>query len=589
LVDRYQTAANAIRLLESTERRTRLDSNQPQYSTEDFRNQATQARQALQDCLTEIRQIPGYESFLALPTFADIAATLQPGQPLIYLIPTPNGSLALTVSLPSPVWGNTEEHSPVPQTAAIWINDFTATDLLALLVNDTQTGWFDAYDNQTQNRDAWFAILDRTLHKLWQPLLAPLLHHLSQAKSPKATLIPTGLFSLLPLHAAWTPDANGNRRYACDFIQFTYAPNALALPAAREIATQTPATKLLAVNDPQPISAIPLPNTSTETANAIGTFPGSGNWQVLQHEAATPSAVLTALPSYPVAHFSCHGSANFQQPLDSGLLMAHDEILTLRDLLDLKLKGLRLAVLSACETGIPGTNLPDEVISLPTGLLQAGAAGVVSSLWSVADLSTMVLLSRFYQFWRTDGLEPPEALHQAQLWLRDSTGPELASLSASLPSRVGELDCSKRPTSAPSPIPFTGPPSPTSACRQARARSSVPYCLAVQAQRLASDNCSELVTEYIELKPESISGELVDFVVLFPTVSNSPGGPWRSCCNIPPRMLMSKRMGPVPPRMAKPRCLWRHPPAPLWLATSAPAPQKWTPWWQPWATTRWRR
>jgi CHAT domain-containing protein len=440
LVDRYQTAANAIRLLESTERRTRLDSNQPQYSTEDFRNQATQARQALQDCLTEIRQIPGYESFLALPTFADIAATLQPGQPLIYLIPTPNGSLALTVSLPSPVWGNTEEHSPVPQTAAIWINDFTATDLLALLVNDTQTGWFDAYDNQTQNRDAWFAILDRTLHKLWQPLLAPLLHHLSQAKSPKATLIPTGLFSLLPLHAAWTPDANGNRRYACDFIQFTYAPNALALPAAREIATQTPATKLLAVNDPQPISAIPLPNTSTETANAIGTFPGSGNWQVLQHEAATPSAVLTALPSYPVAHFSCHGSANFQQPLDSGLLMAHDEILTLRDLLDLKLKGLRLAVLSACETGIPGTNLPDEVISLPTGLLQAGAAGVVSSLWSVADLSTMVLLSRFYQFWRTDGLEPPEALRQAQLWLRDSTGPELAPyLQASHPELATRL------------------------------------------------------------------------------------------------------------------------------------------------------
>jgi hypothetical protein len=87
LADRYQTAANAIRLLESTERRTSLDSNQPQYSAEDFRNQAVQARQALRDCLTEIRQIPSYESFLALPTFADIAATLQPGQPLIYLIP----------------------------------------------------------------------------------------------------------------------------------------------------------------------------------------------------------------------------------------------------------------------------------------------------------------------------------------------------------------------------------------------------------------------------------------------------------------------------------------------------------------------
>jgi CHAT domain-containing protein len=425
LGDRYQTAANAIRLLESTERRTgllteRSRSEQPRYSAEDFRNQATQARQALQDCLTEIRQIPGYESFLALPTFADIAATLQPGQPLIYLIPTPNGSLALAVSLPSPPGasglgaeappedsGGSARGPRTGQDSAIWLNDFTETDLLALLTNDTQTGWFDAYQNQSQDRDTWFTTLDRTLHKLWQPVLAPILRHLSQTQSPTATLIPTGLFSLLPLHAAWTPDAQGNRRYACDFIQFTYAPNALALPAAREVAAQTPATTLLAINDPQPVSASSLPNTSIETANAIATFPDSNNRQLLQHEAATPAAVLAALPSYPVAHFSCHGSANFQQPLDSGLLMANDEILSLRDLLDLKLKGLRLAVLSACETGIPGTDLPDEVISLPTGLLQAGAAGVVSSLWSVADLSTMVLLSRFYQLWRTDGLEPP--------------------------------------------------------------------------------------------------------------------------------------------------------------------------------------
>jgi CHAT domain-containing protein len=450
-----------------------LDSNQPQYSAEDFRHQATQARQVLQDCLTEIRQIPGYESFLALPTFADIAATLQPGQPLIYLIPTPNGSLALMIHLPSPKLGRgaggeglsgasgsawappakapppvnaAEPPAEAPSqrlgasTAAIWLNGFTETDLLALLTNEAKTGWFDTYQNQSQDRDAWFTTLDRTLQKLWQPILAPILRHLSQTKNLTATLIPTGLFSLLPLHAAWTRDASGNRRYACDFIQFTYAPNALALPAAREIAIHTPATKLLAINDPQPTSASPLPSSRIEAENAIATFPDSNNRQLLQHEAATPAAVLAALPSYPVAHFSCHGSANFQQPLDSGLAMAHDETLTLRDLLDLKLKGLRLAVLSACETGIPGTNLPDEVISLPTGLLQAGAAGAVSSLWSVADLSTMVLLSRFYQLWRTDGLEPPAALRQAQLWLRDSTGPELAPyLQASHPELAARL------------------------------------------------------------------------------------------------------------------------------------------------------
>ncbi|MGI8934145.1 MAG: CHAT domain-containing protein [Phormidesmis sp.] len=45
---------------------------------------------------------------------------------------------------------------------------------------------------------------------------------------------------------------------------------------------------------------------------------------------------------------------------------------------------------------------------------------------TVADLSTMLLLSRFYDLWRTEDLDPPEALRQAQIWLRDSDGPTLA-------------------------------------------------------------------------------------------------------------------------------------------------------------------
>ncbi|MGD1904878.1 MAG: CHAT domain-containing protein [Leptolyngbyaceae cyanobacterium] len=457
LADRYQTAANAISQLESIERRTGMMltstplSEQPRYSAEDFRNQATQARQGLQDCLTEIRQIPGYESFLTLPTFADIAATRQPDQPLIYLLHTPNGGLALVLAPSSlgSAWeppseallqGNaaeppTDAPSQRPGARAeieitpIWLDTFTEADLREWLYGPADDpelgGWFGAYQNRGSDRPTWLATLEHTTQHLWEPVMAPILKHIQNFSA--ATLIPTGLFSFLPLHAAWTPDPSGKRRYACDFIQFTYAPNALSLKAARAIGNQTPATSLLAINDPQPTNASDLPSSSYEIANAIVSFHSKGNWKIIQNENATPTAVLEALPNHTVAHFSCHGSANFQQPLDSGLLMANDEILSLRDLLDLKLKGLRLAVLSACETGIPGTDLPDEVISLPTGLLQAGAAGVVSSLWSVADLSTMLLLSRFYQLWRTDGLEPPEVLRQAQLWLRDSTGPELAA------------------------------------------------------------------------------------------------------------------------------------------------------------------
>ncbi|MEM7064628.1 MAG: CHAT domain-containing protein, partial [Cyanobacteria bacterium P01_B01_bin.77] len=82
----------------------------------------------------------------------------------------------------------------------------------------------------------------------------------------------------------------------------------------------------------------------------------------------------------------------------------------------------------------------------------AGAAGVVSSLWSVPELSTMLLLSRFYDLWRTENHNPPKALHDAQIWLRDSIGPELVPyLQTSHPELAQKLKQShdKRPFAHP--------------------------------------------------------------------------------------------------------------------------------------------
>ena len=411
LAERYQTAANAINQLESTERHSNTASKSPEYSQENFRQQAIQARQSIKNCLAEIRQISGYEKFLTLPTFDEIAAIAQPDHPLVYTLSTPNGSLALVLT--------TSDISP------IWLDDLAEPKLLDFLKDNK----FGAYRESQPNLQTWLEAIDNVTHQLWHWIMAPLISHLQQNNLSKAILIPTGYLSYLPLHAAWTPDTarSSDRRYACDDIQFTYIPNVLSLNAARTVAEQTPATTLLAINEPQPVTAGSLPSASAEAAKVISTFPEKGAWKLLQQENATRAAVLEQLPQKNVVHFACHGLANLSKPLDSGLVMANDEILSLRDLLDLNLQDLRLAILSACETGMSGTQLPDEVISLPTGLLQAGAAGVVSSLWSVADLSTMILLSRFYDLWRTENLEPPEALRQAQIWLRDNDKPNLVS------------------------------------------------------------------------------------------------------------------------------------------------------------------
>ncbi len=84
----------------------------------------------------------------------------------------------------------------------------------------------------------------------------------------------------------------------------------------------------------------------------------------------------------------------------------------------------RLAVLSACETATIGEELVDEVVNFPTGMLQAGAAACIGSLWSVSDVSTALLMRRFYELWRA-GIGPSEALRRAQRWLRDTSNEEL--------------------------------------------------------------------------------------------------------------------------------------------------------------------
>ncbi len=99
--------------------------------------------------------------------------------------------------------------------------------------------------------------------------------------------------------------------------------------------------------------------------------------------------------------------------------MADDEMLTVEDIFKLDLKGARMAVLSACETGIVGVKLPDEVIALPSAFIKAGFAGIIASLWVVSDKSTSILMKYFYQFWQNYGYTPARSLQEAQRKLRE--------------------------------------------------------------------------------------------------------------------------------------------------------------------------
>ena len=376
---------------------------------EDLIHITTKLRQALEDTISQIRQVPSYEDFLTPTKWEDIAIALRWDNPLVYLVTTPNGGMVLTVT--------------VDAIEILWLNDLTETQLIDLL-NQT---WFAAYDQSQTDRQGWYDAINTTTRQLWDVLMGPLVQKLQELEFDHITLIPTGYLSLLPLHAAWTEDGTRptDRRYTFDDLHITYAPNAKSLTAAQAIANRVQADSILAIDDPS--HGLPnissLPNSEREINCAIATFPQPN---VLRHQSATISAVKDGLVGAAIAHFSCHGTANLNEPLNSGLLMS-DGLLTLKDIFALNLAesgGLRLAILSACETGMIGIDNADEAISLPTGLLKAGVAAVIASLWSVSDLSTMMLLTRFYDLWRQDSLEPAAALRAAQQWVRDTTNAE---------------------------------------------------------------------------------------------------------------------------------------------------------------------
>jgi tetratricopeptide (TPR) repeat protein/CHAT domain-containing protein len=95
---------------------------------------------------------------------------------------------------------------------------------------------------------------------------------------------------------------------------------------------------------------------------------------------------------------------------------------------ELPLEGLRLAVLSACETGLGELTGGEAVQSLQLAFHVGGCPDVVASLWQVNDKATAVLMAKFYHELWVKGRPPVEALREAQLlvYLRPDLVEELS-------------------------------------------------------------------------------------------------------------------------------------------------------------------
>ena len=331
---------------------------------------------------------------------------------------------------------------PNGQELTVWQSQ--PEDLEALV------NWVGEYlqDYNKRGKNQWRDKLEERLNKLSEILhLESILDQIPEKQYDRLILIPHRFLHLLPLHALPVEESYLLDRFP---LGVGYAPSCQLLQQLQQ-REHPDFQSLFAIQNPTE----DLQFTDQEVNSILSLFPSH---KVLPHSKATKAALDEATPHLQEVnylHFSCHGSFN----PDSPFLLLADALVssiptdtdpkqylkTSRGFIDLSkcltlgnlfergfdLNKCRLVVLSACETGlIDFDNTSDEYIGLPSGFLYAGSSSVVSSFWTVDDMSTAYLMIKFLQnfkaaFDRGEDVSVAVALNQAQHWLRNITWEDL--------------------------------------------------------------------------------------------------------------------------------------------------------------------
>lgn len=249
----------------------------------------------------------------------------------------------------------------------------------------------------------------KTRENLSQELYSLLVEPISQdlAGSDTVVLIPTGALNTLPFASLQKPDGS-----------FLVEEKTIL-----ELAKPTDFMKI-AFSKPQKISKVVsfanatlnLPAAEEEGKNITSLYPGA---RLFSREDASRENFLKFGTKADALHLATHGTTDPNSALNNHLELSNQDKLAQEEIFELPFDNTALVTLSACDTAVDNDGVGEGmyVASLAEAFWIAGSKTVVASLWQVEDVSTGLLMTRFYEELKI-GTPKALALKKAQLFVK---------------------------------------------------------------------------------------------------------------------------------------------------------------------------
>jgi CHAT domain-containing protein/Flp pilus assembly protein TadD len=326
---------------------------------------------------------------------------LQSGQAIVELFIMPEKIVAFIIRNDMPI-----------EESSIIIHNNLKTNIFDIIRAITEINYKNEegkYDEIKPGSESFKKIFECSMGKLYELLLKDILTKLDGINS--IILIPYGYLHLLPFHSVICKK-NGKIRYLIDDFTVSYAPS-LNILTQKTNNRDDPIESLLVAHSNPSNDSVPLAYGKNEIEEIKKIFTN-----VVVLENTTKENLIKQCESHSILHYTGHASQDALFLHDGNDLNSTKKF-TIQEIYDeINLKNNYLVALSACETGKTFPKGADEFFGITSGFIYAGAETVISSLWSVPDRPTSLLMKKMYSHIK-EGQGKAEALRNAQIWLRD--------------------------------------------------------------------------------------------------------------------------------------------------------------------------